>query len=84
MPLNAAQTTETMRDFARQVFVEAGQTAILGTDAIEDAVAGVVTFIEANTIAINNALPEPFKSTASIEQKRHLVGLVAAKLAGLI
>ena len=84
MPLNATQTTETMQSFAQEVFVGAGQTATVDTDAIEAAVSGLVAFIEANTVVINNALPEPFKSTASIEQKRHLVGLVAAKLAGLI
>jgi hypothetical protein len=83
MPLNATQTKETMRDFASEVFVQAGRTANLTTDDIEAAVTGLVTFIETNTAAINTALPEPFKSTASVEQKRHLVGLVAAKLAGL-
>lgn len=83
MPLNATQTKETMRDFAQEVFVGAGQTANVGTDDIEAAVATIVSFIENNTVAINNALPEPFKGTATTAQKRHLVGLVAAKLAGI-
>ena len=81
MPLDATQTRETMRDFVREVFVQGGQTANLDTDAIEAALSGLVTFIEANTVAINNALPEPFKSAASTELKRRLIGLVAAKLA---
>lgn len=84
MPLDANQTKETMKAFARQVFVESGYTANVDTDAIEAAVTGLATFIEANAVAINNALPEPFKSTATVEQKRHLVGLVAAKLAGIL
>ncbi len=84
MPLDSTQTNETMRAFAREVFAEAGQTANVDTNAIEAAVAGVVTFIEANTVAINNILPEPFKSRATDAQKRHLVGLVAAKLAGIV
>ena len=84
MPLSATQTTETMRVFAEEIFAQAQQTATVDTDAIEAAVAGLVTFIEANTAAINNALPEPFKSLATTEQKRHLVGLVAAKLAGIV
>ena len=83
MPLNATQTTETMRDFAREVFAQAGRTANVDTDAIEAAVTDLVTFIENNAAAIDAALPEPFKGTASVEQKRHLVGLVAAKLADL-
>ncbi len=83
MPLNATQTTETMRDFAREVFAQAGRTANVDTDAIEAAVTDLVTFIENNAAAIDAALPEPFKGMASVEQKRHLVGLVAAKLADL-
>ncbi len=83
MPLNATQTTETMRDFAREVFVRADQIANLATNDIETAVTTLVTFIENNAAAIDAALPEPFKSTATAAQKRHLVGLVAARLAGL-
>ena len=84
MPLDATQTTETVRDFAQEVFVRAGQTANLGTDDIEAAVAAIVTFIESNTSAINGALPEPFRGAATTAQKRHLVGGVAAKLAGIL
>lgn len=83
MPFDATQTKETMRAFAQQVFVGAGQTANVGSDDIEAAVAAIVSFIESNTAAINNALPEPFKSVTTMAQKRHLVGLVAAKLAGI-
>ena len=81
MPINAAQRNETKRAFIQEVFVGAGQTATMNTDDIEAAVIAVVTFIESNTVAINNALPEPFKSRTTAAQKRHLVGLVAAKLA---
>ena len=84
MPLDANLTKETVRAFARQVFVESGYTANVGTDDIEAAVRAIVSFIEGNTIAVNNALPEPFKSTATTAQKRHLVGVVAAKLAGIL
>ena len=84
MPFDATQTKETMRDFARQVFVGAGQTANVGSEDIEAAVTSIVSFIEDNMAAINNVLPEPFKSTATTAQKRHLVGLVAAKLAGIL
>ena len=83
MPFNTAQTTETMRNFARQVFGVAGHTANVGTDDIEATVTALVSFIENNSAAIDAALPEPFKSTATAAQKRHLVGLVAAKLAGI-
>lgn len=84
MPLDATKTTQTMREFASEVFVRGRQTANVDTDAIEAAVTAIAAFIEANTIPINNALPEPFKSSATTEQKRHLVGLVAAKLAGIV
>lgn len=83
MPLDASQIKETMRLYAQQVFVAGHHTANVDTDAIEAAITGLVTFIEANTGAINNALPQPFKSAASTEEKRHLVALVAAKLANI-
>lgn len=84
MPLNAAQTTQANRAFVHQVFVGANQTATVNTDDIQAAVTAIAAFIETNTVAINNALPEPFKSVATVPQKRHLVGVVAAKLAGII
>lgn len=83
MPLDATQTREVVRAFADEVFVRGRRTATVDTDAIEAATDGLVTFIEANAAPINNALPEPFKSVATIEEKRKLVGLVAAKLAGI-
>ena len=83
MAFDATQTKDTMRDFARQVFVGAGQTANVGSEDIEAAVTSIVSFIEDNTVAINNVLPEPFKGTATTAQKRHLIGLVAARLAGI-
>lgn len=84
MPLDANQTREVLQLFTHQVFAQARHKADVNTDDLEVAVAGVVVFIEANTVAINNALPEPFKSVATTQQKRHLVGLVAAKLAGIV
>ena len=84
MPLDANLTKETVRTFARQVFVNSGRTANVNTDDIEAAVRVVVGFIEGHSVAITNALPEPFKSAATTAQKRHLVGLVAAKLAGIL
>lgn len=84
MNLNVAKTREVVKAFANEVFVSAGHTATTNTDDISAAVTAIAGFIEGNTGAINNALPVPFKSTATVAQKRHLVGLVAAKLAGIV
>ena len=41
-------------------------------------------WIEANQSAFNTALPEPFKSTATLDQKTLLFCYVAARRAGLL
>lgn len=84
MPLSADQTADAARQYARKLFVEAGATANLNHDDIVAAVTALTTFIENNAMSINNQFPEPFKSTATVAQKRYVLALSAMKLAGLI
>ncbi len=83
MPLTTQETRTTASDFTRNVVGPRGENLAVGCQAIREAADDLAAFIEANAVAINNALPEPFKSIATTAQKRHLFGLVAAKLAGL-
>lgn len=84
MPITDAQARDCAADFAERIYVKPSLTANLPADAIKDAIAAQVTFIESNTTAINNAFPEPFKSTATVAQKRVAFGLAALKLSGLL
>lgn len=84
MPLTIQETRITASDFTHDVIGPRGENLAVGCQAIRAAAEDLAAFIEDNTVAINNALPEPFKSVATTAQKRHLFGLVAAKLAGLL
>lgn len=83
MPLDAGQVDAAKRLFIQDVFTADGQTATVTTEDIEAAITSLVSFVESNAVAINNALPEPFRSAATLQQKRHLFGLVSARLAGI-
>lgn len=57
---------------------EAGLLTMSKTDIVA-AVNAMDTFLGANQTAINNAFPEPFKSTASTPQKAALLSYVALR-----
>ncbi len=55
----------------------------IGTQAVRAAADATNIWIAANAASFNTALPEPFKSTATAEQKTKLFMHIAAKRAGL-
>jgi len=83
MPLTSTKLRTVAKQYGKKIFLDVNGTADLGTDDIEAAVDAMVSFAENNTAAINNAFPEPFKSTATQEQKRFILALAFAELAGL-
>ena len=82
MPLTSAQKLKTMQQFTRQAYTAAQRKALVDTNEIEAALDALVRFIEDNTAAVNNVLPVRFNTVVPLEEKRHLLGLAAAKLAG--
>ena len=78
------QRVENMREWVKRVFVERGATATLNTEDIKAAVDATDTWIDNNQAPFNTALPEPFKSTATSDQKTLMFVYVAMKRSGLI
>ncbi len=78
------QRTETMRTWVNKEFVEKQMLANLDTVEIKAAVDTTDTWIDNNEASFNTALPEPFKSTATAEQKTLMFDYVAMKRSGLI
>ena len=72
------------RAWVKRAFVEAGATANMGHDVVKAAADATDTWIDDNQSSFNSVLPEPFKSTATLEQKTLLFCYVAMKRAGLI
>lgn len=83
MPLTVQQAAEAAREWAERYFVRSGATANMTAADILAAINAQADFIEAQAIVINNQFPEPFKSTATVAQKRVALALAALKLAGL-
>lgn len=72
-----AFTTQELREIAVHL---ATQTGIqLGKPDLMAAVNALDTFLGANESAINNAFPEPFKSTATTPQKAAVLAYVSLK-----
>ena len=56
----------------------------IGTQAVRAAADATDTWIGDNQGSFNTALPEPFKSTADLQQKTLLLCYVAMKRAGIL
>lgn len=84
MPITDEESRKVARVFAEELFVSRDNTANLDLEEIRAAVSDLTDFIEGNATAINNAFPEPFKSEATLAQKRYVLALAAMKLAGLL
>lgn len=84
MALTDAEQLKIARQYGRKVFEEAFATANLSTADLKAAANDLEAFIVANATALNNALPVPFRTTASTTQKRLLFGLVAVHLSGIL
>lgn len=75
MALTAQQAREASVALAK---AEAGLLTMSKTD-LAAAVNAMDAFLGANQTAINNAFPEPFKSTATTAQKAALLSFVALR-----
>ena len=67
-----------------RVYVSRNATAKLDTIALKAAVDAVDQWFENNVGSLNAALPEPFKSTATGEEKTMMLVHVVMKRVGLI
>lgn len=83
MALTAEQINTITSDFTSEVVGLRGENLATGCQAIRRAAEDLESFIESNVVAINNALPEPFKSVATTPQKRRLLGLVVQEMSGI-
>jgi hypothetical protein len=72
------------RQFGRECWEKLNATANLTTGDIKAAANDLEAFIVSNTTALNNALPVPFRTTATTPQKRLLLALVACEMAGIL
>jgi hypothetical protein len=84
MPLTNPEAREAAKRWAQKHFEELAMTANFDLDHLQAQVQGLVTFIESNTAPINNQFTEPFKTTATVAQKRYMLAVAAARLAGMI
>ena len=65
-----------MDDYAQVISARRGDTFGIDKPALLAAVDALDTFLNDNAAAVNNALPEPAKSTLTIPQKAELLSLV--------
>lgn len=72
MPLTIEQREQTAREITRQHYGEQGNTANLTVTDWQGALDCCDDWIEAHQYDFVNALPEPFKSTSTPEEKRLL------------
>lgn len=79
MALTDEQRKQGARRWTQKVFVEQGETAMLDTNNIKAAFDAADTWVEANQASFNQSLPEPFKSTATLQQKSVLMAYVVMK-----
>jgi hypothetical protein len=84
MPLTDLETREAASRWAEKWYEDLAETAGYDLDHLKTQVTNLVTFIEGNSVAINNQFTEPFKTTASIQKKRYMLAVAAARLAGMI
>lgn len=92
MALTADERRRGALYFARKHYLECKQIANLGLDAIEAAFEAAVNWFNGNEtnsgtprkVTLNTALPEPFKSVATNEQKGTIAAAAANFVAGNI
>lgn len=79
MALILADRQKVMAQLSRQF----AWTGLTKTD-LQAAVNAIDDFFDANSTPINNAFPQPFRTTASTNQKALIVALVAARRGGYL
>jgi hypothetical protein len=73
-----------LREFMRKAFMETGAKADFDVIAIRAAVDALDAWIDSNAAAINAALPLPFRTAASLQQKALLLAHVALKRGDIV
>ena len=84
MALLDAEQLKMARQFGRECWGKLNATANLSTADIKAAANDLEAYVTSNTTLINNALPLPFRATATTPQKRLLLALVACHMAGIL
>lgn len=72
------------RAYVQKWHVELNNPGNVNLDDIKAAVDAADSWADANATAFNTALPNPFKTTASLQQKTALLAWVILKRAGII
>lgn len=80
MTLSTTEQDRIAIDYSNAEFVGPNLPANLNRDDIKAAANALDTFITDNLVAINNALPLPFRTTATQPQKLRLFKFVVARL----
>lgn len=82
MALTLDEKKGALKEFVRKAFLETGALCEFDTVDLLAAADAVDSWTETNQGSYNAALPDPFKSTASLEQKTLLLCFIALKRAG--
>ncbi len=82
--LTNTQRIKCGRAFAQKAYVDLVATANLTKADIKAAVDATDDWIDDNQASFNTALPNPFKTTATLDQKTLLFVIVALERAGLL
>lgn len=70
--MSTGQIAECHKAFVDEVFNGEGQTTALSYEDIADAASALDSYFDSNAVAINQALPLPFRTTATPDQKARL------------
>lgn len=82
--LTEPERVHAAREWIRHAFEKLGGTASLTTADVKAALDAADNWADANATAYNNALPLPFRTTATTAQKALLLAYVCMKRAGLL
>jgi hypothetical protein len=75
---------DTARQAIRDAFMRARNIGAVTKPDLRAAIDATDSWIDTNAASFNTALPDPFKSTATLEQKTMLFCYVALKRAGIL
>ena len=84
MALTETERLAGARTWVKRVFVSRNETATVTASDVKAAFDAADGWIDSVQVSFNSALPEPFKSTATADQKALMLVFVVMKRAGLI
>ena len=82
--MSDADRADATRIYVNQIYVRTNDRADYDTDLLREVIDAMDNYLNANQAAINAVLPEPFKSTASLEQKGLALAVTASKRTGVV